>query len=270
MSKLVRLFILAALLATSANCHHEPPSNKDIPQHFTITMEVKLDRSNKDAVTGQLIGHMIFDDEMRHEANKLLQSGVITDEKQLKALNIITTGRLDTGLPKFTITGESQTVVTDDTGSFTLHNSPQLSTISMLVRDKERGKETAPTTLSLPSDGSAVTIPIPLQFDHRHDSHDSSLTCLHSPDPTHKDATMCIGDLRCRKCNGWWDWDGGRAGSDCFIALMVERFEPCWGELMNDDKVFGGRFCDGTKNCSSVIGHGWADDHTHGSSNWKC
>lgn len=274
-----RLFIVLCALATFVACSSVPddvqaPSNKDVPQHFTMSLEVAFEKTESEVLHGSLMGVMTFD-----ESLQILAKGELEDNREnrtpieVEALNWIVTGFHTVPISGFTVAYGNQKTTTDEVGMFELRLESSAPTIDIMYYDVEQEKETVVVPIEVPDTVGTTTQMIPLNFDHQfphgHALHDHAKDHGNGVIEGALAATQTVPSLACRKCNGWWDWDGGRTGSDCFIALNYS-FAPCWAELMNQTWIMKGAYCNGSKNCSKVIGHGWKDNHTHGSSKWTC
>ncbi|MFA4830588.1 MAG: hypothetical protein WC862_00395 [Patescibacteria group bacterium] len=249
----------------------QPRDNRDVPQHFTVNLNLRFQRTTEGVLYGQMIGRLEYDETLQQLAQETIDSGQFADNPQeVELLEKITTGSTEVGLADFTIELGSEHTVTDHDGTFQLAITGEDSFITVKY-DEVDGTTSTLATFDIPQEPGMMEMFVPLQFDHQHSQsrplHDHSID--QGEYQQVEQGLNYTRDLSCRKCNGWWDRDGGRAGSDCFRALS-QRFAPCWAEMMKIPSILGGRFCNGTRNCSIQIGHGWNDTHTHGSSVWYC
>ncbi len=251
-------------------------NNRDVPQHFTMMLEITLERTQTNEIGGRLQGHLVFDEILQTLAREAFESGEFgNDPTEFNLLTEITHGKKDIGLAGFTIMAGESVSTTNAKGYFALPVAQSMTSLDVMYEDVNNGDEVRVRGIEIPEDLIGTNrIVVPLEFDHRfahgHSLHDHARDYENVGELEQSlEANMSTNDLRCCKCNGWWNIDGGRAGSDCFRAL-ARGFGSCWAESMNLDRIFGGRYCNGARNCSMYIGHGWNDNHTHGSSSWQC
>lgn len=271
---LLMLTFLASVACSGSLDHTEAPSNRDVPQHFTMALDVTFDKTTDSTLFGGLVGVMMFDESLQALAKEeLANNSENRTPLEIELLDAIVSGSRTIPLSGFMIAYGNQKTVTDKAGMFELSLESSAPTLDIMYYDVVQKEETVVVPIEMPEAVGITTERIPLNFDyqfpHGHPSHNHATDHGIGVVEGSLAATMTVSSLACRKCNGWWDWDGGRAGSDCFTALSYS-FGPCWAELMKHTWITKGAYCNGTKNCSKWIGHGWNDNHTHGSSKWTC